>query len=92
MTANAKIVLAERDDVLRVPNAALRVKLDRPRPQAPHVWVLDADGPRAVPVRVGITDGTYTEVAGDLQPGRTVIVGVDAAERATAPKVFGTGL
>jgi HlyD family secretion protein len=91
MTANAKIVLAERDNVLRVPNAALRVKLDRAGPRSPHIWVLDDDGPRVVPVRAGITDGTYVEVTGDIEEGKPVIVGVDA-EKGSSPKVFGTGL
>jgi HlyD family secretion protein len=92
MTANAKIVLAERDKVLRVPNAALRVKLDRAGPRSPHVWVLGDDGPRAVAVRAGISDGTYTEVAGDIEEGAAIIVGVDADERDSSPKVFGMGL
>jgi HlyD family secretion protein len=92
MTANAKIVLAERENVLRVPNAALRIKLDRAGPRSPHVWVLGDDGPTAVPVRAGITDGTYTEVVGDIAEGQSVIVGVDASEKGSSPKVFGTGL
>jgi HlyD family secretion protein len=94
MTANARIILAERGNALRVPNAALRVKLDQPGPKTPHVWVLDGDTPRAVPVRVGISDGTYTEITGDVEPSRTIIVGVDATaqSKAASGRVFGTGL
>jgi hypothetical protein len=34
-----------------------------------QVWVKDEGGLRAVPVRVGISDGQLTElIAGDLQP------------------------
>ena len=42
-----------------------------------RVWVLDDAGqPRAVNVRIGLTDGTYSEVAGgELQDGASVIVG-----------------
>lgn len=92
MTANTRIVLAEKDNVLRIPNAALRVRMDRTGPPGPHVWVNDPKGPKAVPVRVGVTDGTYTEVAGDLEPGQALIVAIDTTARAAAPKVFGTGL
>jgi len=94
MTANARIILAERENVLRVPNAALRVRLDQPGPKSPHVWVLDGNTPKVVPVRVGISDGTYTEVQGDLEPGWAVIVGMDTSVKsnATAGRVFGTGL
>ena len=52
-----------------------------------RVYVLDEDGsPKPVPLRLGVTDGSYTEVvAGDLQAGAAVIVGggprSDAASR-----------
>ena len=40
------------------------------------VYVKDADGkPKAVRVRVGVSDGTRTVVTGGLKPGRSVIVG-----------------
>jgi HlyD family secretion protein len=47
-----------------------------------RVWLADddSDKPRAVTVRIGLTDGTYTElVSGDLQEGAEVIVGVAPA-------------
>jgi HlyD family secretion protein len=46
-----------------------------------RVWVVGADGkPAAMPLLLGIGDGTYTEVAkGDLQEGQQVIVGVAAS-------------
>ena len=52
-----------------------------------RVWVPAADGsPRAVPIRLGLTDGTFTEVvSGDVQEGTQVIVGV-ATEGATTSR------
>jgi HlyD family secretion protein len=39
-----------------------------------RVWVLDADGPQAVQVRTGVSNGRYTEVLqGPLKPGMAVI-------------------
>lgn len=52
-----------------------------------RVWV-PADGgtPKAIPIRLGLTDGTFTEiVAGDVQEGMQVIVGV-ATEGATTSR------
>jgi HlyD family secretion protein len=55
-----------------------------------RVWVPAAQGgtPQAVPVRLGLTDGTYTEVvSGDLQEGSQVIVGgADAGKAKSALK------
>ena len=100
MTANVTFVYAEKDDVLRVPNAALRFRPSTemlkqlsaradggtpgegvrgpPREETPDrraVWVLDAAGePHRVRVRVGVSDGTVTEVVeGALEPGMSVI-------------------
>lgn len=42
-----------------------------------HVWVLRQGQPVAVPVTLGVTDGIKTElVAGDIEPGTEIIVGV----------------
>ena len=45
---------------------------------AGRVWIVGPDGkPAAVPVQLGIGDGTYTEVArGEIKEGQQVIVGV----------------
>ncbi len=47
---------------------------------AGRVWIVGPDGkPAAVPVHLGIGDGTYTEVArGEIKEGQQVIVGVPA--------------
>jgi HlyD family secretion protein len=97
MTASTRIIVEERNDVLRVPNQALRftprgvaaagARTASSRPQ--EVFVLRDSGPVAVPVVVGIDDGTFTEVAGDgLQPGDRVILSEKnraAKPRPTAP-------
>lgn len=49
-----------------------------------RVWMLDAAGaPKAVSVRLGISDGSHTEVVGDeLKAGDRVIVGTGSADAA----------
>ncbi len=128
MTANCTFVYAEKDDALRVPNAALRfvpppellAKLDPgAKPAAsgrgglraaeadgdPHgggpgrrgprgggvastrktVWVLRDGNPTPVGIRVGITDGSQTEVAdGELKDGDLVITDLAAGSAARA--------
>jgi HlyD family secretion protein len=84
MTANLDIVHADRKDVLRVPNAALRFHappdmagkspLSAP-PGRRVVWVMRAGTPVALVITPGVSDGTVTEVlAGDLAPGDELIV------------------
>lgn len=55
-----------------------------------RVWVLEADGqPKSINVRLGVSDGTYTELVGDeLKSGDQVIVGSGAA---TPAKSAGKG-
>ena len=82
MTANLRVLVETRPDVLRVPTTALRFRPQadpsseggsKPRGAAVHVLV---DGkPVRVAVRTGISDKAFTEiVAGKLKPGDAVIV------------------
>ena len=87
MTATIKIVVDRRDDVLRVPDQALRYSpAGRAAPSGssdartpldgwPQVWILREGRPTAVPVQLGLQDGAFTEIVkGDLKPGDDLIV------------------
>ncbi|MGA9625221.1 MAG: efflux RND transporter periplasmic adaptor subunit, partial [Bryobacteraceae bacterium] len=89
MTANVKIMVDRRANVLRVPNAALRYHPASETAAAgggnggrkgaaaeEAVWILNADNkPQRVVVATGESDGTYTEVTkGDLKDGDRVIL------------------
>ena len=51
-----------------------------------RVFVMGDDGkPRAVQVRTGLTDGTFTEVSGELEEGALVLIGTAGTSR-DAPK------
>jgi len=71
-TANVKILVNQRPNVLRVSNAALRFRQGTDK----AVWLLnEKNKPQRVSVTVGETDGTYTEITGgDVQEGDRVIV------------------
>jgi HlyD family secretion protein len=108
MTANVQIITDQKDNALKVPNAALRFRPpgaetgpvqsratgpaasqgSGPRPAsgaqpglAAQVWVADPGGKlRAIPLRLGITDGLVTEVLeGGLTDQQDVIVGLNSA-------------
>jgi len=87
MTANVRIVVGRRDDALRVPNAALRFRppgapgpAPRSGPGTGRVWVVRSGTAQAVELRLGLSDGTATElVAGPLSAGDEVIVGLASA-------------
>ncbi len=49
---------------------------------AQQVWVLDKTGPRAIPVKTGVTNGRLTEILdGELKPGMAVITEQLAAKK-----------
>ena len=102
MTASARILTEERQDVLKLPNEALRfrpvqadgtpIKLEvRGREEGPgipgRVWVLKEGKPAPVSVRLGVSDGKATEMLkGELQAGREIILGVEEASLNKAAK------
>lgn len=71
-----RINTANNDGVDR-PSKATRVTPGNRR----KVWILnDGVGPQGIPVEVGITDGTYTEIKeGSLQEGQEVIIGIEGS-------------
>ncbi|MDA8168117.1 MAG: efflux RND transporter periplasmic adaptor subunit [Nitrospiraceae bacterium] len=76
MTANVSIITAVSENALRVPNAALRFRMpskgQRPA-KGPGIWVLENGLPKRVPVEMGISDGSYTEILSGLKEGQQVI-------------------
>ncbi|HLO66022.1 MAG TPA: efflux RND transporter periplasmic adaptor subunit [Holophaga sp.] len=120
MTANCAIVTKERQDVLRVPSAALRFNpnaflKDGPVQQRPgqggpgqgqggggqanrqgggkglvarredRVWILENGKPKMLPVKVGATDGMFTEISGEgVNEGLVVITGVEDLKKLQA--------
>ena len=90
MTASVRIVVENRENVLKLPNAALRWRpagtADVATPGLGRVYVLEDGEPRPRDVRLGLGDGSTTElVAGELAEGMQVVVGTAAAGR-SAPK------
>lgn len=122
MTANCAIVTKERQDVLRVPSAALRFnpnaflkdgsaqqrpgQASAPRPgqgqggaqanrqgggkglvarREDRVWILENGKPKMLPVKVGATDGMFTEISGEgVNEGLVVITGVEDLKKLQA--------
>ena len=100
MTANVKILVNQRPNVLRITNSALRYHpasdialpvvaskgARRSSAQDKAVWRLDADDkPERVVVTTGESDGTYTEVtAGGLKDGDRLIIAAIASGAAPA--------
>jgi HlyD family secretion protein len=98
MTANVKVITDVRSGVLKLPNAALRVRIAGVEPAAgggpraegagrgasARVYQLGADGkPRAYAVRVGVSDGAFSELL--VQPGTPAAEAlVEGAEVITA--------
>jgi HlyD family secretion protein len=88
MTANVSIIISKRDNILRLPNAALRFRFSdkrgktETREKGAGVWVVDGTKPRRISVTTGISDGNNTELLSDnLKEGQELIV-----ESLTKPK------
>lgn len=97
LTANVTIFTNERDGVLAVPSKALRFAPNENLlaegesitdcDGKDKVWVRDGKNFKAVPVKIGITNGTYTEILSGLKDGTEVLtdfnIGGDAQEEAS---------
>ncbi|MCL5062450.1 MAG: efflux RND transporter periplasmic adaptor subunit [Nitrospiraceae bacterium] len=96
MTANVSIIVAGKNNVLKIHNAALRFR--PPETGKPSVfkgtgvWKLKNGKPRRIEVTTGISDGNYTEiVSGELKEGQEIIVeSITKAKggRASTPTFF----
>lgn len=100
MTANVSIETESKQNILRVPNAALRFKPATPAAKAgntpnqkgpkgikgPGVWILENKKPRNVKIITGISDGNYTEViSGDITEGQQIIIDAINSAKKTDP-------
>ena len=87
MTATISFEVARAENILMVPNAAMRFNPtaapadgDWMRPgkavrMQPRVFKLDAGRPVETPIEPGLTDGSFTEVrSGDLHEGDPVVI------------------
>ncbi|VFU08602.1 efflux RND transporter periplasmic adaptor subunit [Methylocella tundrae] len=88
MTASTRIISDQREDVIRVPNQALRFVPGGPSGTTPppsaktsgiestHLWLLRDGIPTQIDIVPGLDDDNFTEITkGDLKPGDAVIVG-----------------
>jgi HlyD family secretion protein len=94
MTAASRIVVDQRNDVIRVPNQALRYVpkslAGAVRSDHAQVWVLRDEQPTSIPVAVGLDDDSFTEiVSGEVKPGDLVITAeqVATAKKAVTPRL-----
>lgn len=94
LTANVTIFTNERDGVLAVPSKALRFAPNENLlaegesitdcEGKDKVWMREGRNFKAVPVKIGVTNGTYTEIISGLKEGDAVltdfIIGNDQPE------------
>lgn len=89
MTANVSIIIDDKKGILRIPNAALRVKisdkaLTAKTPKGPGIWILDNKKPKRVPLTIGVRDNRFTEVlSGNIPENAAIIVEVKDNNKTT---------
>ena len=99
MTASTTIIVDQRNDVLRVPNQALRYvpgglgAVEAPGASTqggrqPQVWILRDGRPVAVTVSPGLSDDNFTEIVnGDLHAGDSVITAESRGQAGGQPSL-----
>jgi len=98
MTANVSIVVAEKRNVLKIPNAALRFQPygEQKESRQPkglerntqnRVWGLLPDGKlKSVLVKLGVNNIRYYElIKGDLNEGDNIVTGLSREKRSSKP-------
>jgi HlyD family secretion protein len=105
LTARVRFEVDERSDVLLVPNAALRFRPPRKsiaassprsglgeredRQAQGTLWVRSGERLRGLSVRLGATDGLFTEVEGEgIHEGLEVVVGQQTSQDAGSTSPF----
>jgi len=105
MSVSASIITDVKQDVLTVPNSAIKSSgnqsyvqvLDAPDPEvAGTTGVTSKIAPRQVPVQTGLSNDTDTEIVSGLNEGdkiisRTITATAATATTSSAPSLFGTG-
>ena len=81
MTANVEVITAQKENVLLVPNKALRFTYDdggsavKKRYKDRGLWILEDGKPVRVSILTGVYDNEFTEVSGaELKEGEEVIL------------------
>jgi HlyD family secretion protein len=94
MTADSRIIVDQRNNVIRVPNQALRyvpsALLGTDQPGQTRVWLLRNERPVSVSVVSGLEDDNFTEIlSGDMKPGDRVITAeqVTTSGKPAAPRL-----
>ena len=94
MTAASRIVVDQRNDVIRVPNQALRYVpsglASAGQSGQAQIWILRDGQPVAIPVVTGLDDDSFTEiVSGDAKSGDFVITAeqIATAKKAVMPRL-----
>ena len=89
LTANVTIYTQENNGVLSVPSKALRFTPEKEIvgkykivdcKGKNKVWALDGDRVVAIPVSIGMSDGTHTQILKGIEAGKEIIVNIRTGE------------
>ena len=90
MTANVKVAVGQAENALLVPAMALQKANGMYQVLVPNT-ADPAGQPEAVPVEVGLSDGSYTQIVRGLNDGDKVLVELSAAQSNTNANFRGGG-
>lgn len=79
MTANVSIITSKSEDVMCVPNLALKFTPDVNGPKYKHqgIWIMEKGKPNRIDIETGASDDNFTEViSDDIKTGNKVIISI----------------
>ena len=95
MTANVSIITARHNNVLCVPNIALKFTpdLNGQKFKEQGIWILVNNKPKRISVKTGLSDDSFTEILSDnIKEGTTVLVGLKSDKKRKAKSGSGRGM
>ena len=80
MTANVSIITSKKENIMTVPNAALKftpnIDGSGPKYKEQGIWIMENKRPRRVNIVAGVSDDVNTEISSkELKGNETVIIG-----------------
>lgn len=79
MTANVSIITAKNENVLTIPNVALKFTPENngQRYKSQGLWIKSGLKPERIDIKTGVSDDSYTEVIGEnIKEGEEILIGI----------------
>lgn len=95
MTANVSIITDKSEDILCIPNIALKFtpNSDGKKYKNQGIWIMDRNKPKRIDIKTGVSNDTSTELESPvLAEGTEIITGIKGKSRTKSQRRRGPGM